>query len=114
MATVTVTIPITEKIVPTSFILSHGGLCNYPDRHYAPDDGYGNELYFKVDLVEGRLDPFRGRVVAYQHGTFAGVHNDIQELYAQARAYYGSSSLGIFKVPRSDENLHGLMVAGTV
>lgn len=114
MATVTVTIPITEKILPTSFILSHGGLCNYPDRHYAPNDGYDNELYFKVDLVEGRLNAFIGSFVAYQHGTLAGAHGDMLELYKEARAYYGGSSLGVFKVPRLGENLHDLRVAGTI
>lgn len=108
-------IPKVERIrKENSFLLSHSGLSNYPNRYYFPNGGYGNRLYFNADLVEGRLTPFRGRFVAYQHGTLAGAHDNMEELYNQTTAYYGQSSLGVFEVPKGSESLHSLKFMGTV
>ncbi len=79
----------------SEFLYSHGELAAHDDRANSTE---GNAACFINDLLTGTLERYRGTYVAYQKGILCG-QSSKRSLYNAASAYYGSSSLSVFRVP---------------
>jgi len=81
------------------FLLEHGELARIKDWTDSPREA------FESDLVDRKLASYRGTWVAYQKSVLAGQGEDGSELYNKASAYFGQSSLAVFRVPAKGESL---------
>ena len=86
-------------------ILHHGAEAKLPNRCDSEGD---NIVLFVADLKDGKLDSYKGTYVAYQKGNLVGQSKDGDKLWQAAGAYYGSSSLTVFKVPEKPEDVKNL------
>ncbi len=93
---------VKESLDLKEYLLEHGGLLQFPDKG---SNGTVNGPYFIKDLVENKLDSYRGEFVAYHKGVLCGQSADGKNLYDTARDYYGQSNLAVFRIPNAGETL---------